>query len=93
MKLEINDKLIKTIEKRCMSYLAPGEVLEVYGVSVDFIDGTWYTFQLGWGHTGFDKAWYNDEITFDDKDASIDFICGMIAQLVYMTDRGEEDEN
>ena len=89
MKLDINDKLIKTIENRCKHFVAPGDICEIQDISISFIEGVWYTFSIGYGSCEPNKKWYNVDITLSDRDASIDFICGMIAQTIFMSEVDE----
>ena len=86
--LEINDSFVKTLEKRCTRYLAPGSVFEIHNIDIDFIEGIWYTFTIAWGPADGNN-WHSDEIIVEDKEANIDFISGMVAQLVYMNERGD----
>lgn len=87
MKLEFTNDFIKRLEKRCKDFVIKGDIFEVQGASVDFIDGIWWHIQLGWSNSNWneeDKPFYNEEIFFEDSEYSFDFVCGMIYQLIDM---------
>ena len=79
MKLEFTNDFIKTIENRCRKFLFKDGWFEIQGVDYDAMEGGFWTIRLGWGKG--DKC-HNEEIFFEDKYYSVDFICGMIYQLM-----------
>lgn len=79
MKLEITNSFIRELEKRFRKHVAPQDTIEIQGVCVDFIDGLWYTLKVCWGHV---DSWRNEELLFDERNISLDFIEGMFSQLV-----------
>lgn len=86
MKLELTDKFIKTIENRCKKFLPKDFWFEIQRVHLDLIDGAFWTFYFGWGK---DDKYHNEELFFEDKYYSVDFICGMVYQLIEV----KEDDN
>lgn len=88
MKLEITNTLIKELEKRFKRHVAPQDIVEIHGISIDLIDGVWYTLELCWGHA---NSWKNYRMLFDETNTSLDFIEGMFSQLV--VDKEIEDDN
>ncbi len=82
MKFNLNSEIIEKIEKRCSEFIPPKHVFEIQGVSVDLIDGAFWTISIGWGDQNESTEFHNKEIVFEDKCYSFDFLCGMIYQLM-----------
>lgn len=87
MKLAITSELIKELEKRFKKHVVYYEdIVEIQKICVDFIEGTFYTFVVCWGHhqdQGREEEWHTKDLFVSDKDFSLDFIEGMFTQLVY----------
>lgn len=87
MKLAITSELIKELEKRFKKhtyYLH--DIVEIQEIHINFIEGTFYTFVVCWGHhqdQGREEEWHTKDLFVSDKDFSLDFIEGMFTQLVY----------
>ena len=86
MKLELTNNFIKTIENRCRKFLPKDSWFEIQGVELDLIEGAFWTLHLGWGK---DDNWHNEELFLEDEYYSVDFLCGMIYQLIEV----KEDDN
>ena len=88
MRLELTETFIKDLEKRCKRYIAPSFVFQVDKIELDLDCGLFWTMTVSWGSPD-GKTWYKEDICFEDRDYSFDFVCGMISQLVFMKESGK----
>lgn len=86
MKLTINNDLIKAIEKKLKKYAyCRNDIVEVQEINIDFIEGTYYTFTISWGHDkgkDVESEWHTKEFFISEADFSLDFLAGMFYQFV-----------
>lgn len=86
MKLAITNDLIKAIEKKLKKYaIYRDDIVEVQNINIDFIEGTYYTFTINWGHDKHqneESEWHTKAFFISEEDFSLDFLAGMFYQAV-----------
>lgn len=84
MKIEITNDFLKQLTRALKREVVPGFYCYISQVSVDFLDGTFYTINVNWGSEEH-KLYYTSELCFDDND-TIEFIRGKFAESIYRTE-------
>ena len=96
MKITVNNELIKELTRRFKKHtIYIKDIVEIQEIHIDFIENTYYTFTVCWGHPkdqSREEEWHNKDLFVSDKDFSLDFIEGMFTQLVYDIEEGMSNE-
>ena len=81
MKIEITNDFLKQLTRALKREVAPGFYCYISDISVNFLDGVFYTLDVNWGSDEH-KVYHTSELCFDEKD-TIEFIRGRFAESVY----------